>query len=336
MQTITIQNGNLLAKLIPYGARLIDIRMKPFNFSLILGYPKIMNYLKDTHYMGAIVGRVANRIDGAQAIIGELTYTFDNNEYSKQTLHGGTQSCAFQKWRVYSVSDSSATFILDEPDGHMGFPGNFRFEICYEIKKPMKLQITMQAISDKDGICNLTSHPYFCLDDTDDISGHKLKINATHYLPVNDFHIPTGNINTVSNSQFNFLKPTNLSGIVEGKNKIIDHNFCISDSKTNLREVATLSSRVSCIKMRVLSTEPGLQVYTGHHLSDTPEGYKGRPYTPFSGLCLEPQGWPDAPNKENFPSIYLPANTLYQQTTCYEFENHKQIECSSRTPCSVL
>ena len=320
MQLITIQNGNLTAKLIPYGARLIDIRIKPFNFPLILGYPDITNYLDDTHYMGAIIGRVANRIDGAQAKIGEVFYTFDNNEYSKQTLHGGTQSCAFQQWQVNEISDTSTTFILDEPDGHMGFPGNFRFRIRYEIKKPMRLQITMQAISDKDGVCNLASHPYFCLDDSENISSHDLKINATHYLPVNDSLIPTGEIKSVLNSKFNFLKSVNLSSIVNGNDETIDHNFCISNSKTRLREVAVITSRISYITMRVLSTEPGLQVYMGHHLSNTPPGYKERPYTPFSGLCLEPQGWPDAPNRYNFPSIFLPANSLYQQTSCYEFK----------------
>ena len=324
MQVIKIQNGNLAAKLIPYGARLIDIRMKPFNFSLILGYPDVMDYFNDTHYMGAIVGRVANRIDAAKAMIAGLNYTFDKNEYSKQTLHGGKQSCAFQKWQIYDVSDTSATFILNEPDGHMGFPGNLHFKVRYAIKKPMKLEIRMEAISDKDGICNLASHPYFCLDDSDDISRHELKINATHYLPVNELLIPTGKINTVSNSQFNFLEPRSLSAIIKGKKSEIDHNFCTSDSKTSLREVAVLKSKLSNIIMRVLSTEPGLQVYTGHHLSHTPNGYNKRSYQPFNGLCLEPQGWPDAPNKKNFPSIFLPKNTLYKQTSCFEFTNYQQ------------
>ena len=319
MQLIKIQNGNLTAKLIPYGARLIDIRIKPFNFPLILGYPDIMDYLKDTHYMGAIVGRVANRINAAKAIIGDIIYTFDKNEHSKQTLHGGKQSCAFQQWQINDVSNASATFILNEPDGHMGFPGNFRFKVRYEIKKPMKLEIRMEAISDKDGICNLASHPYFCLDDSGDISRHELKINATHYLPVNELLIPTGKINKVSNSQFNFLVPKSLSGIVEGKKSEIDHNFCTGDSKTTLREVAVLKSKLSNIIMRVLSTEPGLQVYTGHHLTNTPNGYNKGSYQPFNGLCLEPQGWPDAPNKKNFPSIFLPKNNLYEQTSCFDF-----------------
>ena len=246
-------------------------------------------------------------------------YTFDKNECSKQTLHGGSKSCAFQDWKISNTTDTSVTFILDEPDGHMGFPGNIHLEVCYEIIDYSCLQITMQAVADKDGICNLTSHPYFCLDDSGDISAHELKINASHYLPVNKLNIPTGKINAVSNSQFDFLNPRSLAEIVKGTNKSIDHNFCLNNKRSTLREAAVLVSKLSNIKLRVLSTETGLQFYTGHHLLDTPPGYSNLPYTPFSGLCLEPQGWPDAPNKENFPSVFLPANTLYQQIICFEF-----------------
>ena len=96
-------------------------------------------------------------------------------------------------------------------------------------------------------------------------------------------------------------------------------NFCLNNKRSTLREAAVLVSNLSNIKLRVLSTETGLQFYTGHHLLDTPPGYSNLPYTPFSGLCLEPQGWPDAPNKENFPSVFLPANTLYQQIIYFEF-----------------
>ena len=319
MQLVKIGNENLTVKLIPYGARLVDIRLASFNFPLILGYPNITDYHKDIAYLGAIIGRVANRIHGAQSKIGGVIYTFDENECSKQTLHGGSKGCAFQNWKIKNISNTSVTFILDEPDGHMGFPGNIHFEVCYEINDCSSLQITMQAVADKDGICNLTSHPYFCLDDSGDISAHELKINASHYLPVNKLNIPTGKINAVSNSQFDFLNPRSLAGIVKGTNQSIDHNFCLNDKRSTLREVAVLTSKLSNIKLRVLSTETGLQFYTGHHLLDTPPGYSNLPYTPFSGLCLEPQGWPDAPNKENFPSVFLPANTLYQQIICFEF-----------------
>ena len=319
MQPIKIENENLVVKLIPYGARLVDIRLASFNFPLILGYPNIKDYHKDVAYLGAIIGRVANRIHSAQSEIGGVLYTFDVNERSEQTLHGGSKSCAFQNWTVKNISDTSVTLFLDEPDGHMGFPGNIHFEVCYEINDYSRLQITMQAISDKDGICNLTSHPYFCLDDSGDISSHELTINASRYLPVNESNIPTGKINTVSNSEFDFLKPRGLAEIVKGTSQPIDHNFCLNDKQLTLREAAVLTSKLSNINLRVLSTESGLQFYTGHHLLDTPSGYGNRPYTPFSGLCLEPQGWPDAPNKPNFPSIFLPANTLYQQIICFEF-----------------
>ena len=135
MQLVKIGNENLTVKLIPYGARLVDIRLASFNFPLILGYPNITDYHKDIAYLGAIIGRVANRIHGAQAKIGGVIYTFDENECSKQTLHGGSKGCAFQNWKIKNISNTSVTFILDEPDGHMGFP------VIYILKSVMKLMI---------------------------------------------------------------------------------------------------------------------------------------------------------------------------------------------------
>ena len=134
MHPIKIGNENLTVKLIPYGARLVDIRLASIDFPLILGYPNIADYRKDNAYLGAIIGRVANRIQDAQSKIRGVMYTFDKNECSKQTLHGGSKSCAFQDWKIKNTTDTSVTFILDEPDGHMGFPGNIHLEVCYEIK----------------------------------------------------------------------------------------------------------------------------------------------------------------------------------------------------------
>ncbi len=320
MKPIKIGNDNLNATFISYGARIVDIRMVENEIPLILGFPDIADYLNDNSYLGAIVGRVANRIAYGKAKIGHNLCEFDKNEHSIQTLHGGAESCAFQNWQVEQNNDTSVTFALSEPDGHMGFPGKCHLKVKYEINPPMCLKITMQAISDKDGICNLASHPYFCLDKSGDISAHELQIRAKHYLPVNDLSIPTGEVKLVSNSRFNFLRPRKLTQIVACSEKAIDHNFCLSKSQTALREVAILSSSLSNITMTISSTEAGLQLYTGHHLSSTPNGYNKRSYAPFSGLCLEPQAWPDAPNHRSFPSIFLPANTLYQQISNFEFK----------------
>ncbi len=319
MRPIKIGNDYLNATLISYGARIVDIRMKENDIPLILGFPDVMEYLNDTAYLGAIVGRVANRIAFGKARIGLNFHSFDKNENSVQTLHGGTKSCAFQNWQIEKNNNTSVTFALSEPDGHMGFPGNCHLKVKYEIIPTMCLKITMQAISDKDGIFNLASHPYFCLDDSGDISAHELQIYAKHYLPVNDLSIPTGEVRLVSNSRFDFLRPRKLNQIVAGSNKTIDHNFCLSKKQTKIRKVAFLSSSLSNITMTISSTEAGLQFYTGHHLSATPDGYNQRSYKPFSGLCLEPQSWPDAPNQHRFPSIFLPAYTPYQQISCFDF-----------------
>ena len=320
MQPIQIGNDKLNATFISYGARIVDIRMVKNDIPLILGFPNIPDYINDSSYLGAVVGRVANRIASGKAKIGSDFYEFDKNEHSIQTLHGGANGCAFQNWQIAQNDAVSVTFALSEPDGHMGFPGNCHLRVKYEIFPPMCLKITMQAISDKDGICNLALHPYFCLDDSGDISAHELQIHAKHYLPVNELSIPTGEVNLVSDSRFNFLRPRKLTQIVAGGDKTIDHNFCLSKTRTPIREVAVLYSSLSDINMKISSTEAGLQFYTGHHLSATPEGHNQRSYGSFSGLCLEPQAWPDAPNHRSFPSIFLPANTLYQQISNFEFK----------------
>ena len=319
MRQIKIGNDDLNATFISYGARIVDIRMAKNDIPLILGFPDITDYLNDTAYLGAIVGRVANRIAFGKARIGQNFHEFDKNENSTQTLHGGAKSCAFQNWEIAQNDDISVTFALSEPHGHMGFPGNCNFKVKYQIFSPMVLKITMWAVSDRDSICNLASHPYFCLDESGNISAHELQIHAKHYLPVNKFSIPTGEVNLVSNSRFDFLRPRKLSQFVEGINETIDHNFCLNNTQTTLREVAILTSRLSDITMTISSTEAGLQFYTGHNLSTTAHGYNQSSYTPFSGLCLEPQAWPDAPNQLGFPSIFLPANIPYQQISCFEF-----------------
>ena len=319
MQLVQIRNGHLKATFLSYGARIVDIRMAENDLPLILGFPDSMDYLNDTAYLGAIVGRVANRIAFGKAKIASHFFEFDKNENAIQTLHGGAKSCAVQNWQIEQNDNMSVTFALSEPDGHMGFPGNCHLKVAYEIMPPMCLKITIQALSDKDSICNLALHPYFCLDKSGDISAHELQIHAKHYLPVDELSIPTGEVNLVSNSRFNFLRPRKLTQIVAGSDKTIDHNFCLSKTRAPIREVAVLYSSLSDITMTVSSTEAGLQFYTGHHLSATPEGHNQRSYGSFSGLCLEPQAWPDAPNQKGFPSIFLPANTPYQQISCFEF-----------------
>ena len=321
MQSVKIGNDDLSVTLIPFGARLVDIRMASCTTPLILGYPQLSDYLSDTAYMGAMIGRVANRIASGRAMLNDMPLSFDKNENSIQTLHGGSNSCSFAHWRIAHKDSKSVIFYLDEPDGHMGFPGNCRLQVHYEVIKPMGLHVTLQAISDRDGFCNLTLHPYFCLDDSGNIANHDLQIHAEHYLPVDDFLIPTGKINKVIDSQFDFLKPRNLEPIVSHQEHPIDHNYCLATSQTELREIAVLKSRLSNITLKVFSTEAGLQFYTGHHLKDIMKGHHEQPYTPFSGMCLEPQAWPDAPNQETFPSIFLKANTPYKQMNCFYFES---------------
>ena len=278
----------------------------------ILGFENHDDYWEDSSFMGATVGRFANRIHGARFSLDGQDYRLDANETSTgHCLHGG--SCGFHKqfWTLESAMDgTSAVCRYLSPDGAGGFPGNLDVSVNYQLVNNCRLVIDYRATTDRDTVVSLANHAYFNLDrDPRTIDTHQISIDAASFTPVDESRIPTGELRGVSASGFDLRQ---LTPIRDGANSLqFDDNFVLPDSAGSLRKVAELYAPNSGLRLRVHTTQPGLQLYTGDHLSE--------PFRSRQGLCLEAQSFPDAPNQPTFPSARLAAGDLYHQTTIYEF-----------------
>jgi len=310
-----ISAGGLSATILTWGATLQDLRLDSSTQPLVLGFTTLDDYLAHGMYHGATVGRVINRISGAQAQINGTPHRFDNNSAGGHMLHGGRDGYATRNWHIIDHTESDITLGLRDPDAAMGFPGTVCAKCRYRLMNTdgtPTLRIELLAETDAPTLVNLGHHSYFCLDDNGDIRGHKLQIDAGRYLPADRNSLPTGTIENVADTRFDFRAQRLVAGSY-------DHNFCLAEARRGLTPVASLASPQSGISMRIRTTEPGLQLYTGQGLTDNGTGHDGHEIGPFGGICLEPQAWPDAPNNPSFPSIDLLPGDRYQQISEFSF-----------------
>ncbi len=293
----------LEVKIITYGASLQDLRLAGHAHSLVLGFPQFPAYLAHP-YFGALVGRVANRIAGAEFSLDGRTYRTDKNENDRQTLHGGKQGLNSINWKIVKHDDTSVTLAMIDHEAETGFPGDCEIQATYRLLEGKCLELEITAVCDQTTVCNIAHHSYFNLDGSGTILDHSLQINADHYLPVDANQIPTGEIAPVADTGFDFreLRTIGQTGFHDH-----DHNYCLRQGANALRPIATVTGNTSGIVMEIASTENGLQVYTGKNLRASVPGNNGECFAPYHGLALEPQGWPDAPNQPAFPSIRLEA-----------------------------
>ena len=323
-----ICSKTLEARILTYGASLCELRLADIPYSLVLGFPDAKDYHMQSGHFGAIAGPVANRIAGGTDTLDGKILSFEKNENNLNTLHGGAAGTGRLIWSIAEQSQASVRLTLRLPDGYLGFPGPMRFSCHYHVTDTAELILSLTAEADQKSFCNLASHPYFCLDETDDFRHHSLQIKTGHYLPITDEKIPTGSIDSVSNTAFDYRFNRRLDSLISGEEKPIDHCFYWNHDKSKplvmLRERATLISNHSGISMIVMSDQPGLQFYTGHGIKDGLIGHDGKRYAPFSGLCLEAQAFPDAPNQPHFPSIEITPDKPYHQQTRLCFFNQKE------------
>lgn len=317
LHEVKIRSKTLEARILTYGASLCELRLADIPYSLVLGFPDAKDYHTRSGHFGAIAGPVANRIAGGTATLDGRVLNFEKNENNLNTLHGGAVGTGRLVWSIAEQSQASVRLTLRLPDGYLGFPGPMRFSCHYHVTDTAELILSLTAEADQKSFCNLASHPYFCLDDTDDFRHHSLQIKTAHYLPITDENIPTGSIDSVSNTAFDYRNNRSLNSLILGEENPIDHCFYWCNKKSEppsmLCERATLTSNHSGISMTVMSDQPGLQFYTGHGIKDGLIGHDGKRYAPFSGLCLEAQALPDAPNQPHFPSIEIAPDKPYHQ-----------------------
>ncbi|MGF1553154.1 MAG: aldose epimerase family protein [Paracoccaceae bacterium] len=312
VEAVAIAGGGLSARLLTYGATLNDLRLDGVAHPLVLGAPTLASCLGGMVHAGAVVGRYANRIAGGRFRLDGRAYETDRNFRGRHTLHGGRLGTSRRDWRLDWLDDASATFGVELASGDMGFPGTLRVTARYALSAPATLEIAIEAETDAPTPASFAPHGYFVLDDGDDVRTHRLRIAADRYLPVDDDLIPTGEIAPVAGTPFDFRRRRTVGG--HG----YDHNFCLADRRRALREVARVESARSGLAMTIETTEPGLQVYDGAHTAGL-DGLDGRRHGAHAGLALEPQHWPDAPNRPAFPDATLRPGETYRHRTRYRF-----------------
>jgi aldose 1-epimerase len=307
--------GDLEAYVLPWGGIVQDLRYR--GRRVVVGADMLDPYLAELRYAGAMVGRYANRIGGARFTLDGATWHTDPNFRDRHTLHGGAAGAGDRLWTVEEARPDALRLSLTLPDGDMGFPGELTVSVFYTIRPPATLHVEIEARTTRATPCSFAHHGYFILDDSGTVLDHDLFIGAERYLAVDDDLIPAGPPAPVAGTAFDF-RDTRRIGTAG-----YDHNFCLSEGQGPLRPVARLSSAESGVRMEVATTEPGLQVYDGSHLSGAP-GHAGRRLKAHAGLAMETQAWPDSPNRPDFPDCILRPGDTYRAETSYSFSTRDQ------------
>lgn len=316
VRALTLTGGGLVARVLTYGATLQDLRLEGWPAPLVLGSKTLASYEGALHYAGAIVGRFANRIAGGRFTLDGRTHTLPRNDRGLHCLHGGPRGTSARVWRVDDLAPDRLRLALDLADGEMGFPGAMRVAVTYALPGDTlpgaaTLEVRIEAETDAPTPCSFAPHSYFNLDDSPDIAAHRLRLAAPRRLPLDATQIPIGAPVPVAGTPFDFRTPRVIGDLA------LDHPFCLSDTPLPPRPVAWLTGARSGIGLRIDTTEPGLQVYDAAHFAPGLPGLEGRRYGPRAGLALEPQGWPDAPNRPDFPNPILRPGTRYHALTRY-------------------
>jgi len=310
---VHLSAGDTTATILTHGARLTDLRRRGITHPLVLGSPTLPAYVGPMQYFGAVVGPVANRIAGGQFSLDDVDYHLDRNEAGRTTLHGGAQGFSARNWHLAAADRHSCTLILQQRDGLCGFPGALSVRVRYALGESGDLDIEISGQTARTCLFAPAFHAYWNLDGSADLSRHRLTIHAAEYLPVDDTGIPTSGPQPTAGTAFDYreARPPGAD---------LDHCFCLAPTQTALREVCLLEA--DTLAMTLETTEPGLQVYTAGRLDTAPyPGLGGQPYGPFAGIALEPQMWPDAANRPEFPSPRLDPGQFYRQLTRFRFQN---------------
>jgi aldose 1-epimerase len=313
-----------------FGARILSIRTPDRTGRLddiVLGYDTLESYLTDQHYFGAVVGRVAGRIANARfRLDGQTCHLTANNE--PHHLHGGARGFDRVVWQGRPVHGRHKVGVWLEytsAEGEEGYPGTVHARVTYTLTDRNELAVEYHATSDRATPINLTQHSSFNLAGTGDVLDHRLQVDASYMIPVDENLIPTGTIEPVEGGPFDFRRPTRIgAGLVTGDQQLqrasgYDHDFVLNRTGDGLFRAAMLSEASSGRTVEVFTTEPGLHVYTGNFLGPAVIGKSGRASCRHGGLCLETQHFPDSPNQPAFPSIILRPNSVYRSTTVFAF-----------------
>ena len=325
----TLDDSRLHVQLTNAGARIVSIQAPDRDGKrkdIVLGFNNAVPYLADPKaYFGATIGRYANRLSKGTFVVEGRTYHVPLNN-NGNAMHGGPKGFSTRVWKGKILGRSSIEFTLTSPDGEMGFPGELKASVRYTLKGE-SLRIDYTATTSRPTVLNLTNHTYFNLqgEASGDVLKEKLLLNADRYTPIDGSLIPTGAVAAVEGTPFDFRKMTPIGQRINDSNDQLrnaggyDHNFVLNGRSGEMHKAAFASDPVSGRTLTVLTTEPGVQFYSGNFLNGSVKGYTGKPYGKYAGFCLETQHFPDSPNHANFPSTTLLTGKTYRSTTVFIF-----------------
>lgn len=325
---ITLKNETLCCQIITYGAAVRALFVPDRNGDLVdvvLGYDTLEEYVRRDGYLGATVGRFANRIAKGRFSLNGTQYTLACNN-GNHHLHGGPTGFSYRVWDITQLQADSVVLSLASADGEEGYPGNLNVSVTY-ILKEHALMIRYQAVSDADTPCSLTNHSYFNLagHSSGDVLGQQITVFADQYTPSDAESIPVGTLELVEGTPMDLRTPTPIGKHIDEPFQQLkqawgyDHNYVVNGEFGTLRVAAHAYCEKTGISMEVSTTMPGLQFYTANFIGEGCPGKGGCSYGPRHGFCLETQQFPDALNQPAFPSAILKAGETYDQVTVFTF-----------------
>ena len=313
LQVIQLSDGeNLAAEILPFGAIIKSIKFKKQEMTLSVDDPQY--YLENPFYLGATVGRYANRIAKGRFSLSGTQYQLEANN-GPNSLHGGVKGFNKVLWQVTKQTESEVELYYCSPDGEQGFPGELQVWQTISAKNG-ELTLHFKAITNKETLVNFTNHCYFNLDGSESINEHFVQINTDRYLPIDTTSIPLNEAALVCGTCFDFTKPAQVGEALSAVHPQLeagngfDHCYIFNDD-SSLKTMATLTSPHTNVSLTLKSTQSGMQLYTAN--------FVGSPFKARQALCFEAQNWPDAPNRENFPKANLLPAEKYEQVIIYAF-----------------
>ena len=313
-----------------YGGRVVSLWLpdKTGHFEdVVLGFNDIAAYQKSKEkYFGALIGRYGNRIANGRFVLEDSTYLLVKNN-GENHLHGGNKGFESVIWKVDLFTENKLFLSYVSPHMEEGYPGNLTVRVEYQLTDDNELNIQYFAQSDQTTIINLTHHSFFNLKGAGNgnVNDHLLEINANYFTPIDDQLIPTGMIQKVVNTPFDFLSLTQIGSRIDAKDDQLtyghgyDHNYVLNSSDAVVSFAARVVEPVSKRTLEVYTNEPGLQFYGGNFLDGTVRGKRDKNYKYRGAFCLETQHFPDSPNKIQFPSTSLEAGEPYYSICIYKF-----------------
>lgn len=327
IKTVVLRNDyGMSVEIINLGARIKSIKFPVNNLSvsnipteMILGYDKAIDYIADKFYLGATCGRVCNRISGGKFEIAGKQHQLSLND-GDNCLHGGINNFSMRFWQIdeKKLTDSSVTLSLVSPNGDQGFPGTLKLSVTYQLNADNQLIIKYRGNTDLITPVNLTNHAYFNLGEKNCQSLY-LQMMSSAFLETDDKNIPTGKINDVVGTDFNFREPACIgqrqqSSINESLKSKQGYNHCyVLDNTPFKQPKAILTSLKNQISLSIFTDQAAIQFYSGFYLSGK--------FNAYQGACLEAQNYTDAENNKHFPSNALKPNQTYQRQIIYKFES---------------